>query len=267
MNERMTLAIVAGVLGGALAGCGGGAGADEPQDTSLAASPDRSYVESISKTKAPGQNFNLSLFTLQLPTGSKDHPDTVSASELASYTNAPYFYTNTSDGSMVMADPKVGWTTSGSLHPRVELRENATWKTSGTNVLSATVKVAEVPDHVAIGQIFQGTGPSKPLCELQVTSKGVVQLLLENTNEGGSSTVPKITTITPGAKFNYELELSGTTITVMANNVTHTFPLPSSFIGEKFYFKAGDYDQSAVEGTPLKTVSTLVQFYALAIQH
>ena len=265
MNERMKSALLAGLVCSLLAGCGG-SGGDEPQE-SLAASADRSFVESISKTKAPGQNFNLAPFTLQLPTGSADHPDMISGSELTTFTDSPYFYTNTSDGSMVMADPKQGWTTSGSLHPRVELRENATWKTSGTNVLTATVDVVEVPSHTTVAQIFQGSGPSKPLCELQVTSKGVVQLLLEDTNQGGSSTLPKITTVSLGAKFNYELELSGTTITVMANNVTKTFPLPASFIGESFYFKAGDYDQSAVEGKPLTSVSTIVQFYALSIKH
>ena len=215
----------------------------------------------------PGKNFNLAPFLLQLPTGSADNTDTVSGSGLATFTDSPYFYTNKSDGSMVMADPKQGWTTSGSLHPRVELRENATWKTSGTNVLAATVDVVEVPSHTTIGQIFQGSGPSKPLCELQVTSAGVVQLLLEDTNEGGSSTVPKITTVSLGTKFDYQLELSGTTITVTVNNVTTTFPMPASFIGESFYFKAGDYDQSAVAGTPLTSVSTIVQFYALSIKH
>ena len=267
MNERTISALLAGLVSGLLAGCGGGAGAgDDPQE-SLAASPDRSFAESISKTKAPGQNFNLAPFTLQLPTGSADHPDMISGSELTTFTDSPYFYTNKSDGSMVMADPKQGWTTSGSLHPRVELRENATWKTSGTNVLTATVDVVEVPSHTAIAQIFQGSGPSKPLCELQVTSKGVVQLLLEDTNQGGSSSLPHITTVSLGTKFDYELKLSGTTITVMANNVTKTFPLPASFIGESFYFKAGDYDQSAVEGTPLTSVSTVVQFYALSIKH
>ncbi len=265
MNERIKAALFAGLVCGILAGCGVGGGG-EPQEPS-AASVDPSFAESLSKTKAPGQNFNLAPFTLQLPTGSAGHPDTISGSELTTFTDSPYFYTNTSDGSMAMADPKQGWTTSGSLHPRVELRENATWKTSGTNVLTATVNVVEVPSRTTIGQIFQGSGPSKPLCELQVTAKGVVQLLLEDTNQGGSSTLTQITTVSLGSKFDYDLELSGTTITVTANNVAKTFPLPSSFIGESFYFKAGDYDQSAVAGNPLTSVSTIVQFYALSIKH
>ncbi len=238
-----------------------------PAPTPPAPTPPGGGGAGLSGSLAPGQNFNLAPFTLQLPTGSTDHPDTVSGSALVTFTDSPYFHTNKSDGSMVMADPKQGVTTSGSLHPRVELRENATWKTSGTNVLSATVEVVEVPSHTTIGQIFQGSGPSKPLCELQVTSAGAVKLLIEKTNEGGSSTLPEITTVSLGTKFDYKLELSGTTITVTVNNVTTTFPLPATFIGESFYFKAGDYDQSAVAGTPLASVSTVVQFYALSIKH
>ena len=168
---------------------------------------------------------------------------------------------------MVMMDPTTGWTTSGSLHPRTELREAATWPTSGTNLLDATVKVSQVPDHTTIAQIFQGSGPSKPLCELQVTSSGVIQLLLENTNQGGNANDHTITTVPIGQKFNYELKLSGTTITVTANGVVQNFTMDSSFDGESFYFKAGDYDQSAVSGTPKTTPGTVVHFYALKITH
>ncbi len=70
-----------------------------------------------------------------------------------------------------------------------------------------------------------------------------------------------------GSKFDYEMQLSGTTITITVNNVAKTFNLPSSFIGESFYFKAGDYDQTATAGTPSSSPSTIVQFYALSITH
>ena len=222
----------------------------------------------LSTSSPPGKNFSLSGFTLQLPTGSSGNVDTESGSQLAAgFTKSPYFYTDTGDGSMVMGDPSTGWTTSGSLHPRVELRENATWATSGTNVLTATVAVTKVPDHTTIGQIFQGSGPSKPLCELQVTSKGVVQLLLESTNQGGKSTLPQIASVSLGTKFTYSMQLSGTTITVKVGSTSKTFTMDKSFDGEKFYFKAGDYDQSAVSGTPKTTASTIVKFYALSIKH
>ncbi len=81
----------------------------------------------LSTSAPPGKNFSLSGFTLQLPTGSSGNVDTETGSQLAAgFTKSPWFYTDTSDGSMVMGDPSVGWTTSGSEHPRTELHENAT---------------------------------------------------------------------------------------------------------------------------------------------
>jgi hypothetical protein len=203
-----------------------------------------------------------------LPTGSSGNVDTVSGAQLAAgYTNPYYFYTDSSDGAMVMMDPTIGWTTSGSSHPRTELRENTIWPTSGTNLLDATVAVTKVPDHTAIGQIFQGTGPSKPLCELQIDSTGAVSLLLEQTNQGGYAIRYQITSVPIGSTFTYELGLGGSTVTVKVNGVTKTYTMDSSFVGEEFYFKAGDYDQSATSGTPQTTPGTVVKFYALKITH
>jgi hypothetical protein len=203
-----------------------------------------------------------------LPTGSSGNVDTETGAQLAAgYTNQYYFYTDPNDGSMVMADPAVGWTTSGSLHPRVELRETTIWPTTGTNLLDATVNVTKVPSKTTVGQIFQGTGPSKPLCELEVEANGTVNLLLESTNQGGNATNHTVGTVSLGTQFTYELSLSGTTITVKVNGTTSTFTMDTSFDGESFYFKAGDYDQTAVSGTPTTTVSTIVKFYSLHITH
>ena len=269
MNGRTKATLLASLMSALLYGCGGGDATQDqqPQDQSLQAVADRAFIESADTTKAPGELFDLSGFSLQLPTGSPNNPDTVSGSDLKTFKDSPYFYTNSSDNSMVMADPKQGYTTNGSQHPRVELRETSTWKTSGTNHLTAEVKVVKVPDHTTIGQIFQGSGPSKPLCELQVTSSGEVELLLEDSNEGSSGHEHPITSISIGSKFNYQLELSDKTITVIVAGVPKQFSLPSSFVGESFYFKAGDYDQSATEGKPLSTVDTVVQFYELKIEH
>ena len=168
---------------------------------------------------------------------------------------------------MVMADPATGWTTSGSLHPRVELRETATWPTTGTNILDATVTVTKVPSKTTIGQIFQGSGPSKPLCELEVDSNGTINLLLENTNQGGNANDHQVGSVPVGTQFTYEMMLSGTTITIKINGAASSFTMDPSFDGENFYFKAGDYDQTAVSGTPATTASTVVKFYALKITH
>ncbi|ALK34842.1 polysaccharide lyase family 7 protein [Burkholderia plantarii] len=216
----------------------------------------------------PGSNFNLKPWTLQLPIGASGSVTQVNGDSLAAgYTNQYYFHTDKSDGAMVMMDPTRGWTTSGSQHPRTELRENAIWPTSGANRLDATLIVVQVPKTTTIGQIFQGNGPSKPLCELQVTSGGNVQLLLEDTNQGGASHTYPIAGVTIGKSFTYELSLSGTTIGVKVNGTSKSFTMDSSFDGESFYFKAGNYDQSATSGTPLTTPGTVVKFYALTLTH
>jgi len=215
----------------------------------------------------PGENFDLGGYTLQLPTGPQGSVDTVKGSALESgYTNKPYFYSD-SEGAMVMMDPRVGSTTSGSLHPRTELRENATWTTGGTNILDANLAVTKIPGNTAIAQIFQGTGPSKPLCELQYSSSGAVKLFLEDTNQGGSSHTTTITTVPVSTRFTYQLKLSGKTITVKVNGSTKTFTMDDSFVGERFYFKAGNYDQTATQGTPQTTDGTVVKFYSLNITH
>lgn len=263
MKTRKAICVGASLLASMLSACGGdGLGGAAPLGVQKAA------VAALNTTSPPGSNFNLAPFSLQLPIGASGSVTTVSGASLAAgYTNPYYFYTSSADGSMVMMDPTQGWTTSGSLHPRVELRETAIWTTAGTNKLDATVAVTQVPDHTTIGQIFQGSGPSKPLCELQFTSSGTVQLLLENTNQGGSATIYPIASVPPGTTFNYELSLTGTTITVTVNSTVQTFTMDSSFDGESFYFKAGNYDQTAVSGTPLTTPGTVVQFYALTLTH
>ena len=267
--------LVAAALGFALSACGGGggtdgaAGANRQQDLGSGSSTAPPVAPpALNAANPPGSNFKLAPFTLQLPTGSSGNVDTVNGAALAAgYTSPDYFYSDSADGSMVMMDPTQGWTTSGSLHPRVEFRENATWATTGTNKLDATVAVTRVPGTTTIGQIFQGTGPSKPLCELQVTSGGAVKLLLESSNVGGSSTTSTIATVPLGTRFDYELSLTGSTVTVTVNKTVQTLTMDASFAGESFYFKAGNYDQSAVSGTPLTTPGTVVKFYALTVTH
>ena len=43
--------------------------------------------------------------------------------------------------------------------------------------------------------------------------------------------------------------------------------MDSSFDGERFYFKAGDYDRTAVSGTPPTTPGAVVKFHALTFTH
>jgi hypothetical protein len=136
---------------------------------------------------------------------------------------------------MTFWDPEDGVTTANSSYPRSELRElnpkgtAANWPVTGTSVLSATVAVVTVPDHVCIGQIH----------------------------------VPR------GTKFRYEIALTGdgaggATIAITVGAAQRTFPMPSGFVGYGLYFKAGDYDQTV--GTD-PTVGAIVKFYALDVAH
>lgn len=220
---------------------------------------------------APGGNFALAGWQLQLPSGTTGMPDIILGPQLAGaggFTSL-YFQTDKSDGAMTFMDPTTGVTTSGSAHPRSELREvTAGWSTAGTNIETVTLAVTEVPDHVTIGQIFQAApAPSKPLLELQYVKGGTLQVLLEDTNQGGTSKLHPVGSVVDGAKLTYALSLTGTTIEVTINGKESSFSLPPSFVGESFYFKCGDYDQTAVAGTPGTTPGTVVKVYALAVVH
>src|SRR5579859_6208957 len=87
----------------------------------------------------PGCNFDMSIWSLQLPIGSPGNPTTISNTQLDNGFTDPYYFTG-SDGAMNFFDPGVNCvTTANSTHCRSELREvnpdgsNAVWSASGTN--------------------------------------------------------------------------------------------------------------------------------------
>ena len=178
---------------------------------------------------------------------------------------------------MTFWDPENGVTTANSSYPRTELREmnadgsEANWPVSGTNTLSATLAVTQVPDHVCVGQIHVGTAiqsgltaTTKPLLELYYYSNGNIKLGIED-NPSGNQTSYDIANVSIGTKFSYIIQLTGDgTITLALNGVTNTFAMPSSFIGYGEYFKAGNYDQSAGSDA---SVGATVKFYALQVAH
>ncbi len=223
---------------------------------------------------APGVNFDLSLWELQEPIGSPGSPTTILAAQLASGFHDTYFYTDPSDGSMTFWDPENGVTTPNSNFPRSELREMtasgaaANWPAKGTNTLSATLKVTEVPDHVCVGQIHLGTGtPSstKPLLELFYSTSGAIALAIEQSPAGENEMQHPVGDVPLGTKWSYVIGLSGNTISLIVNGgAPQTFTMASSFDQEGMYFKAGDYDQSVGSSA---TVGAKVQFYALALFH
>ncbi|HEX3791678.1 MAG TPA: polysaccharide lyase family 7 protein [Pseudonocardiaceae bacterium] len=229
----------------------------------------------LSPSIAPGGNFDLSRWELQLPTGSAGSPTTISPAKLegSSGFQDSYFYTNTSDGSMEFWDPENGVTTPNSSYSRSELREMntdgsaAAWSIPGTHTLSATVKATQVPNHVCVGQIHLGdnSGSTKPLLELFYYSNGDIKMAIEQTPAGGNEIQYTVGNVPLGTPWSYVIGLSGSnTISLTLNGTKHTWALPSAFNGYTMYFKAGDYDQSTGSSS---TVGARVQFYALSIHH
>ena len=87
----------------------------------------------LNPSYAPGGNFDMEYWELQLPTGSPGSPTTIPSSQLQGQNGYQdpghhYFFTESGDGAMVMkvpGDPSDSGcvTTPNSLHCRTELRE------------------------------------------------------------------------------------------------------------------------------------------------
>jgi Alginate lyase len=224
---------------------------------------------------APGGNFNLTKWELQLPTGSNGNPTTIPPAKLKGPTGFQnsYFHTDATDGAMAFWDPENGVHTANSHYSRSELYEMtasgkpANWFPTGTvNTLSATVKGTQVPDHVAVGQIHLGSGgSSKPLLELFYYADGDVKMYIEQSPAGDNELPYSVGKIPLGTKWSYTIGLSGNTISLIFNGgKAKTWQMSSTFKGYGMYFKAGDYDQSTGNSS---TVGAKVEFYALNFSH
>ncbi|MEV7151821.1 polysaccharide lyase family 7 protein [Streptomyces sp. NPDC093084] len=224
--------------------------------------------------KAPGGNFDLSVWQLQEPVGSPGSPTTISSSRLQGsngYQDA-YFYTDTRDGAMTFWAPEKGVTTPNSNYARSELREMnrdgsaANWSLGGSHRMNATLRVVSVTKNVCVGQIHLGTGGSstKPLLELYYHSNGDIVLGTENSPSGGQTT-RTVGHVSIGKTWTYTIAVSGgNTIDLTVNGSTTHYGIPSSFNQYKQYFKAGSYNQSSSDST---TNGARVAFYGLTVQH
>ncbi len=247
------------------AALGGGAGA------SGGAMPMGGSAGAGGRPFSPGP-IDFRSWVLQLPIGSGTSPTTVSSVELlAGFSNA-YFYV-ADDGGQAYMDPATGITTGGSKHCRTEMREqtpgagNAGWASSGTNTMTVEGKVVMLGGgSVTVAQVFNSDA-SIPLCELEYTSRHDFSLLYEESKGGGSSTDLK-TPVALGARYTFSLALSAGELSVTINGkqvYTHT---PSAgVLGNKFYFKFGNYDQSSSAGTPSKTPYSIVEAYKVDVVH
>ncbi|MFF9765580.1 polysaccharide lyase family 7 protein [Streptomyces sp. NPDC053086] len=224
--------------------------------------------------KAPGGNFDLSVWQLQEPVGSPGKPTTIPSSRLQGangYQDA-YFYTDSRDGAMTFWAPEKGVTTPNSHYARSELREMnrdgsaADWSLSGSHRLSATLRVVSVTKNVCVGQIHLGSGGSstKPLVELYYHANGDIVLGTEDSPSGGQ-TPHTVGHVSVGKTWSYTIAVSGgNTVDLTVNGTTTHYGIPSSFKPYKQYFKAGSYNQSSSDST---TEGARVAFYGLTVSH
>src|SRR3954451_6680069 len=228
----------------------------------------------LDPTLPPGGNFNLSIWQLQLPTGSPGKPDTIPSSQLKGangYSNPTYFWTDKNDGSMTFWAPEKGVTTPNSNYARSELREMnadgsaADWSLAGNHTLSAQLRVPSVTKNVCVGQVHLGSGGSstKPLLELYYRPNGDIYLGTENSPAGGQ-TLYQVGNVALGVKWTYVINVTGNKINLTVNSSKTSYPIPSSFNAYHQYFKAGSYNQSSSDST---TNGAKVKFYALTVTH
>ncbi|MDR7275535.1 polysaccharide lyase family 7 protein [Catenuloplanes atrovinosus] len=223
----------------------------------------------------PGGNFDLSVWSLQLPIGSPGSPETIPPARLkgpAGYSNPAYFWTDRNDGSMTFWAPEKGVTTPNSKYARSELREMnpdgsaANWTLAGSHTLSARLRVASVTKNVAVGQVKLGTGgPStKPLAELYYRPNGDIFLGTQNSPDASGQTLHKVGVVPLGTTWTYVIQVSDSTINLTINGTRTSYAIPPAFHPYRQYFKAGSYNQSSSEST---TNGAKVKFYALTVRH
>lgn len=139
-------------------------------------------ASALNPSCAPGGNFpDLTQFTLELPIGTPNNPQTIPPPQLSGcggYQDQKhqYFFTESGDGAMVMKVPgspaATGCVTyKESSHCRTELGENASWNPNATtNAMTVGLAVLAASDSsTCIGQVFmtkEAAPALKPVCEL-----------------------------------------------------------------------------------------------------
>jgi hypothetical protein len=205
----------------------------------------------------PGSNFDLSAWKLQTLTESLVFTE-ISASQLQSGYTSSFFYTNSTDGSMVFRVPSNGGTTSpNTSYPRVELRQmynGANWKLEDTNEYYFTAmckvdSVAIAKSQIIIGQIH-GSQTNSELLKLRWSGYRAKQCYVEARLQKNDTTKSEFGTklatgLSLGDMISYSIKMKNGLVTVTVNNTSTTWTYTSAYYGttDSYYFKAGNYLQ------------------------
>ncbi|WP_369065978.1 polysaccharide lyase family 7 protein [Burkholderia gladioli] len=257
---------VAGALGS-----GGQGGVGTPASTGGGASASASASGfAASSGPAPGNGpgaVNLNGFgSLQLPSGSNGHVDTIGAGQLKRYDSD--FFKHNGDGSLTFSVPPGGGAhTAHSNFPRSELAEGSSWKMGdGKSTLSATLSVDKLPPSgdVVIGQIHQrvDSGKPRPPVELHYDKGNIVASVMDsNSLSAGRHDVVIAKDVKPGEKFSYSMSMAPNgELNISAAGQSKAVKMDPSFDNANLYFKAGNYCQDPAGGSQ-------VSFNGLDIDH
>jgi hypothetical protein len=220
-------------------------------------------------TCAPGGVFDLSHFTLQLPTGSNGNVDSIPSSKLTGcdgWQSKEYFYMQ--DGALVTKVPSKSQCvhTENSQHCRTELRESSpvSWDPKAkTNILQVQLAVQKADDSkygTVVGQIHvDGTVSKKPVAELFYAQDGTLTFGVSQVPDVSSLKYTKVGNVAVGDKFEYEIKYQGGKLSVKIGDGKEQVMDTGKLDSPKSYFKVGNYNQGE---SPSE-----IRFYKIAIQH
>ncbi|MBJ9660951.1 polysaccharide lyase family 7 protein [Burkholderia gladioli] len=245
---------------------GGQGGVGTPASTGGASAGGVAASSGPAPGNGPGA-VNLNGFgSLQLPSGSNGHVDTIGAGQLKRYDSD--FFKHNGDGSLTFSVPPGGGAhTAHSNFPRSELAEGSSWKMGdGKSTLSATLSVDKLPPNgdVVIGQIHQrvDSGKPRPPVELHYDKGNIVASIMDsNSLSAGRHDVVIAKDVKPGEKFSYSMSMAPNgELNISAAGQSKTVKMDPSFDNANLYFKAGNYCQDPAGGSQ-------VSFNGLDIDH
>lgn len=225
-------------------------------------------TSALNASCAPGGNFDLSVWELELPIGSSQgNPTTIPSSQLqgcGGYQDPgfEYFFTESGDGALVMKAPSPSNSDcikySGSEHCRTEFHEvnpatgsgAVSWSPAGSPNRLWVELLGSYGSDVCIGQVFQADGNpdhNKPLAEVYYQSNGDVSIGVEYEAVGGQGqNVTVITNVPVGTQFTYEVRYEENVLKMQVNNAGLVH-LETYFTPSGVFFKAGNYNQGTAE--------------------
>ena len=217
-----------------------------------------SAAAALDPAVAPGGNFNLSVWQLQLPTGSPGRPPPFAGPTQRAERIQEWLLLHRQDQRF---DDLLG-TREGRHHAELQIRpfraardelqrHRGGLATSRHPPAERDLRVTQVPKSVAVGQVHLGSGGvDQAAAGALLRASGNITLGIENSPAGGQ-TLHKVGNV----PLEHTVELRGRhhrrqhDQPAVNGGSTRTWTIPSSFNGYGMYFKAGSYNQSSSSST------------------